>query len=901
MVEFNQFLNNLSQTCTKNVLIREDGKKLNFFHRFIDLFRQKHSEDHFRTVCRTLHEVCKSGQMNAIKENQGMDILVRLKQLQKVIDPGGALRKDCDQYITEIEKMMLDKSRVTALTTAILLDLKTSSEKFLEVRVDRDIKHLEMLVDFHRMDQRVVHLILEKWKKVVKQTPTSRSYDTFIEKLLSNQERKNNAVENVADYRYLIKLKFEAAFKGRNFQEISSHIHSMKELMEKNAENEAFIQVCLQTVNDFLSEVVFSKKDVTALPEISKNDLLAFKEIFPLVNTFFPVIQDPKLALDLKIKCANLPCPSPRTSFPRIFLSEKEQVDILIESLQIQEDAKVDQVCTFLVTGNPPVKHIAQLAKLVGIESHLSPQNCEKLRATLKNRLQDDAPVDWNDFRNVKKALETCFIVDPGSTDLIVSLNRAAKAKKFFIDQVGLDEEMIMIPRWYHATSRMSAVDILNSGKIEVRHSKTFRGAWISSQRESGFGDYALSLGGRVEAIDPNVFIGFTFTDKRWRGLQKMIQLKSDLIMVGVPDQVDKMAKKADKVKMVRLLKAQGYPNPKALSVSQLDFIQRKVMEILGTPNLVDQWWGSGRAYSDHQLKLQDQLSVVPFEDELFAVQKSPQDQLKIGKIVQSIALPCYKTEMPPYPSYQSNLMNTRVELGAISENRHKQHLEAVRKKEVPARGHHGSMHSARVTLWTQVLAKAYVRMGRREIDNPILLATAGAFHDSARESEGIDYWDNESAILLETFLKRTNVAPHDIKTFVQCIKEKDPRDNAFTTDVQRIVHDADCLEIIRVVGKFNFRANNLCFYGFDKKQKKFCEQLINEVADFIQLTEKQQIRTYLEHQSDDFYGDLVRYLFTLKTKGQPRFPLLTELVREDMQELLKVNRKPQMEALQQL
>jgi hypothetical protein len=62
-------------------------------------------------------------------------------------------------------------------------------------------------------------------------------------------------------------------------------------------------------------------------------------------------------------------------------------------------------------------------------------------------------------------------------------------------------------------------------------------------------------------------------------------------------------------------------------------------------------------------------------------------------------------------------------------------------------------MHCVRAALWTQVLSKLYEKLGREKIDNPILLATAGGFHDIAREANGPDYWDNESSEALEKFL----------------------------------------------------------------------------------------------------------------------------------------------------
>jgi len=166
------------------------------------------------------------------------------------------------------------------------------------------------------------------------------------------------------------------------------------------------------------------------------------------------------------------------------------------------------------------------------------------------------------------------------------------------------------------------------------------------------------------------------------------------------------------------------------------------------------------------------------------------------------------------------------------------------------------------------------------------IFTTAGAYHDIAREGEGTDYWDEESSEALETLLSTLGIEERE--EYVRAIKEKDPKNGNFSSDVQRILHDADSLDIMRVIGRFSFSKNHLCFYAFDPQQRSFCDQLINEIADFISITEKPKIRNELEHFSNDFYGDLVRLLFSEKNnKGTTRFPLITQLLQNDMQKIL--------------
>jgi hypothetical protein len=111
----------------------------------------------------------------------------------------------------------------------------------------------------------------------------------------------------------------------------------------------------------------------------------------------------------------------------------------------------------------------------------------------------------------------------------------------------------------------------------------------------------------------------------------------------------------------------------------------------------------------------------------------------------------------------------------------------------------------------------------------------------------------------------------------------------------------------MRIYGESNFIRKYLCFYHFDpkqslfnktiewvswlvsmlglvKKQKNFYDKLIDEIAYFIHLTERIKVHEYLEIYSKDLYGDLVRLLFANRSK----FPLLTQLIQDDMQEILK-------------
>lgn len=268
--------------------------------------------------------------------------------------------------------------------------------------------------------------------------------------------------------------------------------------------------------------------------------------------------------------------------------------------------------------------------------------------------------------------------------------------------------------------------------------------------------------------------------------------------------------------------------------------------------------------YSKHYIKMLLEIKSMRVHPSEFQIQPNKNIQVSIAKMVQTRILPFYKCPMPA---------------AILSKKR----LQQLQSRQIPARACHGVMHATRVTLWTQVLTRFYEQLGREPLQNPLLLAAAGGMHDAARANEGIDYWDQESSEMLAALLQQGQVDQEIAERYIQTIREKDPEDGQFSTDEQRIVHDADCIDIIRVVGKRRFDPNHLCLSQFDSLQTEDRDQLIDEIADFIAITESVKICAILEHDSRDAYGDLVRLLFALKKGNEPRYPLIRKLIEKEM------------------
>ena len=548
-----------------------------------------------------------------------------------------------------------------------------------------------------------------------------------------------------------------------------------------------------------------------------------------------------------------------------------------------------DFINEYLKTSRVPSQHLSILIELVEDTSDLSDENRTKLRKALTSQLPNNT-FDWNNRENLTEALAPLLVYNP-KQPIVLQIQRICLTKQFFLKQVGLPADMVFIPRWYHATRAVEA--ILTSSQIEVRHEKLFKGAWVSTQREPDFGPYVLSLSERIEQIDPRASIHFEHSHSRWRGLGHTIDLKttegnSQLALVGIPESVIGTAKKIQQNSLVRILQQQGFPNVAVLPVEQVDFMQKEVSETLGCPNLSDQWWGLGRAYSKHQQHLHETIQALNLDPNLFRLDEDPtNNQAKIAKMIQIAALPFYKEILPQYPSYQTDKKNVRVDLPSHSEREFNALKEAVEQNERPARDIYGAIHCVRLTLWSQLLTRVYEQLERPSIEQPILLAISSSYQDIARENEGVDRWSEESSEALQTLLTHTDMTFQETEMYVTAIKGNHPKKQSPSSDVQRILYDAQLLELMRIQDKRGFKKKNLFFYHFDKIQKPFCDQLIKEVGDFIALTENPHVRNYLEHHSEDCYGDMVRFLFAMHKKEEARFPLLTQILARDMKGLL--------------
>lgn len=162
-----------------------------------------------------------------------------------------------------------------------------------------------------------------------------------------------------------------------------------------------------------------------------------------------------------------------------------------------------------------------------------------------------------------------------------------------------------------------------------------------------------------------------------------------------------------------------------------------------------------------------------------------------------------------------------------------KPYRTTVRQSAVIARQIHGIQHVTRVAIYIPIFANLYKRFGDKDAlnlnDNDIkLLQIAALFHDAGREAEGKDLWDQDSGVLFYHYaVNILQIDPIKAKLLAEAIANKDASTDNYEELIndtwvkraeaspinihQKLIHDADCLDILRARDCFD--ARYLYFY----------------------------------------------------------------------------------------
>jgi ankyrin repeat protein len=176
-------------------------------------------------------------------------------------------------------------------------------------------------------------------------------------------------------------------------------------------------------------------------------------------------------------------------------------------------------------------------------------------------------------------------------------------------------------------------------------------------------------------------------------------------------------------------------------------------------------------------------------------------------------------------------------------------------------RPHHGITHANRVAIYTGVFANLYRKYDDKEAleltnDEVNLLQITALLHDACRENDDEDHWDQDSATLVYLYLIAIGVAREKAILLAEALANKDSTDHYDKLTVhpdgmlswdrikaqkkniyQKIIHDSDCLDIIRARG--HFKAQKLDFYQeIAEKNSEAFEVMAQLIVDSRHLIE---------------------------------------------------------------
>lgn len=268
-----------------------------------------------------------------------------------------------------------------------------------------------------------------------------------------------------------------------------------------------------------------------------------------------------------------------------------------------------------------------------------------------------------------------------------------------------------------------------------------------------------------------------------------------------------------------------------------------------------------------------------------------------------------YKKPMPPQDQVTvPNLQGKMVFWKDLSFKEQQEILKANKKgstsslfigthdpKAIVPRWCHGCMHVSRAAMEIHLMVAMYKKydptfaLTKQDI---LLAQYLTIFHDSARQAEGVDVWDDLSAENARDYLAAMGFEEEFVDRAIANLKTKDHRDPSMRGPVARLIQGGDCLDIMRVYGLMSFRNNRLDMFNDLKDKPGFFEDytdLKNDLYQFIQFTEDSSLKCYLEKHSENYYQDVIG-LVGFKEKGIAKFPFISKLLEQEIGKLPKIN-----------
>ncbi|MEN9654984.1 MAG: hypothetical protein RL235_1096 [Chlamydiota bacterium] len=251
--------------------------------------------------------------------------------------------------------------------------------------------------------------------------------------------------------------------------------------------------------------------------------------------------------------------------------------------------------------------------------------------------------------------------------------------------------------------------------------------------------------------------------------------------------------------------------------------------------------------------------------------------QEQLGAALERWILPAYSKPLPERPSYVGKtgstvVIDTPFYGHGLDYATYRAGYEAG---QTLPRDIHGRLHATRVAIGYQLMGRIRQEMGSEHDLSPVGVLAAAA-HDWQRQDEGEDHWDEASAEGMHRFLRARNIPPDLAQRYRDGMRDKDPKGHVFTTPFQAQLHDADVLEIIRVLpGQDQFRTSELSPGAFPSDAVR--DKVIAEWHRFIQETEP--MKGVVEWEVDFTYLHVMRYL----AAHQDKFPTIAHYLRSEL------------------
>lgn len=184
----------------------------------------------------------------------------------------------------------------------------------------------------------------------------------------------------------------------------------------------------------------------------------------------------------------------------------------------------------------------------------------------------------------------------------------------------------------------------------------------------------------------------------------------------------------------------------------------------------------------------------------------------------------------------------------------------------------HGAMHVSRAQCWAQVVNGRFKAMfpeytqniftvlttelGLQESHIMTLVRYAVMFHDSARETEGEDYWDAQSAVNYQLFLCENGVSEQLAEMIAQAaaLKDKPEELSVFLKNkgvsgehiesyqyIRKLIYAADNLDIMRCVTHFQLERTLQIFQDVPGYDAEIHEPTVIALAQQVHATIKAQ------------------------------------------------------------